>query len=122
MAIIQGDLVGKIAATIRKTLPRMYNKEIVFLERVVTTDAFGAKVTEYVESRRLPAVVVFNTGLTANNLGNKEWDSANYAAHCISSHVPKLRDKLKIEGIGQLDIVNIQQYEDVLIMGLAEEQ
>lgn len=125
---MKGDLIDKIASSIRGILPRLYNADLVFLSRKVETDDFGAKIISFEEARTLPGVFIakgeagISAGFTAHIIADKEWDGAEFLAFFLSPELPKLRDKLRVEGTGELSITNMQQFEDVCIIGLSEEQ
>lgn len=122
--VVKGDLVDKISSSIAKVLPRLYNKELVFLNRVITKDSFGAEKFTFTEARTLPGLVIAKGatgGFTAEIAGDKEWKNAEFIAYCLTPELPKLLDKIRIEGLGELSITNIQSFENVLTIGLSEE-
>ena len=128
MALEKGDLILTISKSIRDILPRLYNKEVVFLSRQEVEDSFGSKKFGYFETRTLLGLCVSrgsageSGGFTAQIIGNKEWTEAAFIVYCITTELPKLRDKVRIEGVGELSITNIQSFEDILILGINEEQ
>lgn len=117
-----GDLSFKVAAKIRKFLPRMYNCEATYYKKEIGVDKYGAEQTTFTDSGKISGLHIGkgDASFVPDIVGDKEWSQVTYVFYCITDVEIKLKDKIEANGLN-LSVISIWKFEDVNIIGLGEE-
>lgn len=117
-----GNLSFRIAAKIRKILPKMYNCEATYHKRTVSADSYGAEQISFTNSGKISGLHIGkgDAGFVPDIVGDKEWNQVTYVFYCITDTDIKLKDKIEANGLN-LSVISIWRFEQVNIIGLGEE-